>query len=147
MIIRADHVAGTGLIAAGLAVFALSGDLSFGSLEFPGSAFLPEVLASIIIAMGALIVFGGAQSQPFRELGWSDLRHAGPVLAVSAAATVLYDRAGFVVTLVLMMSALLVVCERKRIVPAVVYSGTVVGLAYLLFTSLRAPIPIGPLGF
>jgi hypothetical protein len=147
MTVRADHVAGAFLVAAGLLVFALSGDLPFGSLAFPGAGFLPKLIATLIIVMGALLFFGAARSAPFQSLGWSDLRHAGPVLAVAAAATVLYDRLGFVITLALMMLALLVLIERKSIIRASIYSFTVVVLAYFLFTVLRAPIPIGPFGF
>lgn len=147
MIIRADHVAGFVLIAAGLLVFALSGDLPFGTLAFPGAGFLPKLLAAVIIVMGALLMLGASSSAPFRSLGWEDLRHAGPVFVVTAAATAAYTRLGFVITLALMMLALLVFIERKKIIPATLYSLTIVVLGYFLFIELRAPIPDGPFGF
>jgi hypothetical protein len=37
VIVRTDHVAGAAAIILGLLVFALSGDLPFGSLSFPGA--------------------------------------------------------------------------------------------------------------
>ena len=145
--IRADHVSGVILIAAALFVFALSGDLPFGSLSFPGAGFLPKIIATLIVVMGVLLVLGAAQSAPFRALGWDDLRHAATVVVIAAVAIALYTRLGFVVTLTLMMFALLYGAERKPLVPAALYSLTVVGLGYFLFTSLRAPIPDGPWGF
>ncbi len=145
--IRSDHVAGAFLVAAGLLVFALSGDLPFGDLAFPGAGFLPKVIASFVIAMGVLLALGAAQSTPFRALGWDDLKHAAAVLTIAVAGTFLYTRLGFVVTLAAMMFVLLAGVEGKKIIPAALYSATVVTLGYFLFTALRAPIPKGPLGF
>lgn len=147
MILRADHVAGAVMVVAGAAVLALSGDLPFGSLSFPGAGFMPKVIATLIVGMGVLLVLGAGQSEPFSALGWDDLRHAAPVLAIAAVATFFYTRLGFAITLAIMMFALLVLIERKRPVPALLYSLAVVALAYVLFTELRAPIPDGPLGF
>jgi hypothetical protein len=147
MMLRADHVAGVALVLAGFLVFALSGDLPFGSLAFPGAGFLPKLIATAIIAMGALLALGAAQSPAFRELGWGDLKHGGRVVAITAVAALLYERLGFGITLAAMMFALLVLVERKRVVPAALYSLGVVAFAYVLFTELRAPIPLGPFGF
>jgi hypothetical protein len=145
--LRADHVAGLILVSAGFLVFALSGDLPFGSLAFPGAGFLPKVLATSVIGLGVLLALGAAQSALFRTLPWGDLKHAGAVFGIAAAATALYSRLGFVLTLTLMMFVLLVVVERKGVAPAAAYSLTIVVLSYFLFTALRAPIPIGPFGF
>ena len=147
MIVRGDHVAGALLIGAGLLVFALSGDLPFGDLAFPGAGFLPKVIASLIIAMGALLALGAAQSEPFRSLGWDDLKHAAAVAAIAAVAIFLYARVGFVVALAAMLLALLVGVERKRFVPATIFTAVAVASGYFLFTFLRAPIPDGPWGF
>jgi hypothetical protein len=147
MTVRADHVAGAFLVAAGLLVFALSGDLPFGDLAFPGAGFLPKVVATLIVGMGALLALGAAQSESFRALNWDDLKHAAAVLALAAAATALYTYLGFVITLAAMMFALLAGVERKRLIPAALYSVSVVVLGYFLFTALRAPIPAGPFGF
>lgn len=147
MTLRADHVAGIGLVLAGLLVFALSGQLPFGSLAFPGAGFLPKLIAVAIIAMGVLLALGGAQSAPFRELGWSDLKHGVSVVAITAAATLLYERLGFGIALAAMMFAVLILVERKKLLPAALYSLGVVAFAYVLFMELRAPMPHGPFGF
>lgn len=145
--IRSDHVAGGVLIAAALLVFALSGDLPFGSLAFPGAGFMPKVLAATMAAMGALLALGGARSPSFRELGWDDLKHAILVLVITSAAIAGYDRLGFIVALPLMIFALLVIIERKKILPAALYSATVTLLAYTVFVVLRAPVPVSPFGY
>lgn len=147
MVIRADHAAGLILVALGVAVFALSGDLPFGTLSFPGAGFLPKLVAALIIIIGAILVLGGWKSAPLASLPWRDLKHAALVLAIAIAATLLYERLGFTITLALMILALLVLVERKRLLPAVLYSAGVVAVGYFLFTALRAPIPLGPFGF
>ena len=147
MTIRVDYIAGALFVFAGLAVFALSADLPFGSLSFPGAGFLPKVIATVMIAMGLALALAGVRSPAVRELGWGDLKHAGLVLAIATAAIALYTRLGFIIVLPLMLFALLVLVERKRILPAAIYSVAVTLLAYTVFVSLRAPIPISPFGY
>jgi putative tricarboxylic transport membrane protein len=148
MIIRSDHVAGFAFAALGLAVIALSGDLPFGSLSFPGSGFLPRILAVLLVVFGVVLATRGRESEPLASIAWDDLGHAGPVVAVTAAATALYAVLGFVITIGAMLFALLVLVERKRVVPALVYSVLVTGVSFVLFERLlKAPLPHGPLGF
>jgi hypothetical protein len=147
MTLRADHIAGALFVLAGLLVFALSGDLPFGSLAFPGAGFLPKLVASVLIGLGLLLALAGAQSERLGNLGWDDLRHALPVLAIAAAAVALYARLGFIITLPVMIFALLTLVERKRPLPAALFSLTVTLLAYVMFVSLRAPIPLSPFGY
>ena len=146
MTIRVDYLAGALFVLAGLAVFALSGDLPFGSLSFPGAGFLPKIIASVMIAMGLALALSG-HSPAIRDLGWGDLRHAGLVLVIATAAIALYTRLGFIIVLPLMLFALLVVVERKPILPAATYSLVVSLLAYAVFVSLRAPVPLSPFGY
>jgi hypothetical protein len=147
MILRADHIAGALFVAAGLLVFALSGDLPFGSLAFPGAGFLPKLLAAMLIVLGALLALAGAQSKRWQDLDWDDLKHALPVLVITAAAVALYTWLGFIITLPLMIFVLLTAVERKRLLPAALYSLTVTLLAYAMFVSLRAPVPLSPFGY
>ena len=148
MIIRADHVAGAIFVLSGILVFALSGDLPFGTLSFPDAGFLPKIIATLLIGMGVLLAFGARDTAPFRALGWGDLGHAAAVLVITGVAIYLYTWLGFVFTLPLLLFALLVLVERKGVLPSAVYSLTVTLLAYSLFRYvLNAPIPLGPFYF
>ena len=148
MIVRADHVAGGVFIAAGIVVLAASGDLPFGSLSFPGSGFMPKIIACLLVLMGALLALGARETPPILEVGWADLRHAVAVLALTAAAVALYTRIGFVLTLPLLLFALLVVVERKRVAPAAIFSVSVTAITYTVFHYiLHTPVPVGPLGY
>jgi hypothetical protein len=148
MTLRTDHIAGTFFIAAGLLVIALSGDLPIGSLASPGAGFLPYILASLTILFGIVLVMRARESMVFATVAWDDAKHAAMVVAFTAAAAAVYDWLGFLTTDVLLIFALLVVIERKRVLPAAAYSLGLVVFTYVLFVyALKSPLEPGPLGF
>ena len=145
--IRADHVAGGAAIAAALAVWAVSGDLPFGTLAFPGAGMMPKLVCALMILLGAILLVRGRVSAPFSDIGWSDLPHAVRVLAITAAAVALYTTLGFVVTMSLLLFAL-IAFEGRNLLAAAAYSVGVSLLTYGLFTLvLKSPLEQGILGF
>jgi hypothetical protein len=147
MTLRADHVAGGVAVAAALGVLAVSGDLPFGTLAFPGAGMLPKLVCALMILFGAILVARGGASAPFAEIGWSDLPHAVRVLAITAAAVALYTTLGFIVTMSLMLFALIAL-EGRNLVAAAVYSLGISLATYALFTVvLKSPLEQGILGF
>jgi hypothetical protein len=148
MTIRADHVAGAAFVVFGLAVFALSGDLPMGGLSMPGAGFMPTLVAGLLVVFGLALFLRANESEPFATIDWSDLKHAGLVILITAAAIELYTWLGFIITITLLLFGLLVVIERRNIVRAALYSIVTTLLAYGLFDkALKAPLPIGPFGF
>jgi hypothetical protein len=148
MTLRADHVAGAFFVGFGLLVLALSGDLPTGGLSLPGSGFMPKIVAVLTIFFGAVLALRAGESRPFATVSWDDVKHATTVVAITAAAVALFERLGFLTTNVLLIFALLVVIERRPLLPAAVYSIGVVGITYVLFTyALKTPLQTGPLGF
>jgi hypothetical protein len=60
----------------------------------------------------------------------------------------LFETLGFLTTNVLLIFALLVFIERRRLLPAAAYSIGVVAVTYVLFVYvLKTPLQTGPLGF
>lgn len=148
MTLRADHVAGAFFVAFGVLVIALSGDLPFGTLSFPGAGFLPDIVAVLTIVFGLVLVLRAAESKPFATLSWGDAKHAGLVVLLTAAAIAVFDWLGFLTTDVLLIFGLLVIIERRRLLPATVFSVGVVGFTYVLFVyALKTPLETGPFGF
>jgi hypothetical protein len=148
MTLRADHIAGAFFIAFGLLVIALSGDLPFGNLAFPGAGFLPKTLAVLTIVFGLVLVARASESKPLAELSWSDAKHAVLVVLLTAVGIAVFDWLGFLTTDVLLIFALLVVIERRGVLPAAAYSLGLVGFTYVLFVYvLKTPLEAGPLGF
>jgi len=148
MTLRADHISGGFFIAFGVLVLALSGDLPFGTLSFPGAGFLPDILAVLTILFGLILVGRASESKPFASVPWSDAKHAGLVILLTAAAIAVFDWLGFLTTDVLLIFGLLVVIERIKLIPATIYSVGVVVFTYVLFVyALKTPMEPGPFGF
>ncbi|MEA2905252.1 MAG: putative tricarboxylic transport rane protein [Alphaproteobacteria bacterium] len=148
MILRRDHVAGGIFVVGGALVFAVSGDLPWGSMAMPGAGMLPKLLIGFMILFGLILVARAGDNPPLATIAWSDLPHALCVVGIAAAAIALYTMLGFVVTMALMLFVLLVGVERRNVVPAAAFSIGVTVFAYLLFgTLLKSPLPPSPFGF
>ena len=148
MILRADHIAGGAFIVLGIAVFALSGELPFGTLSFPGAGFVPKLIATLMIVLGVALALRARASVLITQVDWSDLWHAGLIVLMTAGAAMLYTRAGFLLTIFSLLLGVLLVIERKAWLPAVIFSACVTGLAYSLFVFvLKSQLPRGPWGF
>ena len=147
MILRADHVAGGVAIAAALAVLAVSGDLPFGTIAFPGAGMLPKLVCGLMILFGVLLIARAGQSPPFAEISWSDLPHAVRVLGVTAAAVALYTTLGFIITMSLLLFVLIAL-EGRNLVAAAAFSLGISLSTYVLFTvALKTPLEQGLFGF
>jgi hypothetical protein len=146
MILRRDHVAGGVFVAAAAIVFAVSGDLPFGTLASPGAGMMPKLVLGLLMTLGAFLLLRAGDSPPLASIGWSDLRHAVTVVATTAIAIALYTTAGFVISMALLMIVLLVVIERRPLWPSLAVSiGVTVGCYFLFGTLLKSPLP--PLPF
>ena len=148
MTLRSDHIAGAAFVLFGLVVFALSGDLPFGSLSSPGAGMMPKLLLILMVVFGVALIFGAAASQPFAAIEWSDGTHALLVVAISAVAISLYTTLGFIITMTLLVFTLLMVVERKNVFRAAAYSIGLTMIAWWVFgTALKSPLETGILGF
>jgi len=148
MTLHTDHVAGAFFIAFGFCIFALSGDLPFGTLSSPGAGMLPKLTAGLMIIFAAAILIGGKASQPLAAVDWNDRWHAIQVILITAAATFVYLDLGFLLTMSLLVFTLLVVVERRNVLIAAAYSIGLTVFAYWLFgKALKAPLERGLLWF
>jgi hypothetical protein len=148
MTLRTDHVAGVFFILFGIGIFALSGDLPFGTLSSPGAGMLPKLTAGLMMAFAIAILAGGKASQPLAAVDWSDRWHAILVVLITAAGIFAYQRLGFLMTMSLLVLTLLIVVERRNVLIAAAYSIGLALFAYWLFgKALRAPLERGLLWF
>src|SRR5439155_4391104 len=120
--LRSDHIAGGVFVAFGLLVFALSGDLPFGTLSFPGAGMMPKLLAGFLISFALLLILRANESAPLATIPWGDLPHAARVVAVIAAAIALYQTLGFVLTMAFLLLARTFVIERRNLFVAAGFS-------------------------
>jgi hypothetical protein len=148
VILRSDHVAGAAFVIFGIIVFALSGDLPFGTFSSPGAGMMPKFLIVLMIAFGIALIFGAATSQPMAKIDWSDGKHALMVVVIAGAAVAAYQTLGFLLTMSLLVFILLVAIERKPLHHAAAYAISLTVIAWWLFgTALKSPLETGILGF
>ena len=141
---KTDHVAGAAFLALGVVVFAISGDLPFGTLSAPSAGMMPKVVTALMMLFAALILFTARASAPLAAVDWSDRGHAAAVLLITAIAVAFYQTLGFVITMAALVFALLVIVERRNALIAAAYSIGLTVLAYWLFgTALKSPLERG----
>ena len=146
--LRSDHIAGATFVVFAVVVFALSGDLPFGTLSSPGAGMMPKLLLVLMIVFGVALVIGGAASQPFADIEWSDGAHALMVVAIAGIAITFYQTLGFILTMTLLVFTLLIVVERKPVLNAAAYSIGLTMIAWWVFgKALKSPLETGILGF
>jgi hypothetical protein len=142
--LRSDHVAGGAFVAFGILVFAISGDLPFGTISSPGAGMMPKLMASLLIVFAILTMAGAGASEPFSTIDWSDRWHAALLVGITAVAVASYQTAGFLITMSLLVFALLVIVERRNVIRAAAYSLALTLFAYWLFgKALKAPLERG----
>jgi Tripartite tricarboxylate transporter TctB family len=146
--LKADQVAGGAFIALGIFVFAIGTDLPFGTVSAPGAGMMPKLTAALMMLFAAVIMLPAGESQPFAEIDWSDRSHAVLLVLITAVAVAVYRPLGFLITMAVLVFALLVVVERRGVVPAAVYSVSLTLFAYWLFgKALKSPLERGLLWF
>jgi hypothetical protein len=146
--LKADHVAGGAFIVLGIVVFALSGDLPFGTLSQPGAGMMPKLMAGLMMVFSVAMMATARDGQPFVAVDWSDIAHAALVIVITALAVAAYTWLGFILTMSLLVFALLVVVERQNPVYAALYGVGLTLFAWWLFgKALKAPLERGILGF
>jgi hypothetical protein len=144
-----DRVGGVAL--AVLALFTLEEcfrlRLPLGTLQNPGPAYLPVLLALLMLGFGLLVVAFGARSARLADVGWSEWRHAVAILVVCAFMALALERIGYRLTIFVSLVFFLAVIERQRWLTTVLFAaGFAIGSFYLFATLLRVPLPLGPRG-
>ncbi|HEY7519544.1 MAG TPA: tripartite tricarboxylate transporter TctB family protein [Methylomirabilota bacterium] len=142
-----DRVAGAGLAVFALFVLWQSRALPLGSVANPGPAYMPMVLAALLLLGGIAVAVLGGNTPRLGTLDFGEWRHAVAIFAACAFAALGLERLGYRLTILVVLLFLLGVVERKRVSVTVVFAVAFAVGTFLLFdTLLRVPLPRGPLG-
>lgn len=142
-----DRVAGAALVLFGLIALWESRQFPFGSLRHPGAAYMPVLLALLLIVFGVAVAVTGGRSGRFADVVWSEWRHALAIFGVSAFAAWGLDRVGYRLTMAVVLVLLIGVLERRGVVVTALLTVAIAGGSFFLFdTLLRVPLPRGPFG-
>jgi hypothetical protein len=146
-LVTTDRVVGAALVLLALVVIWESRRLPLGSLRNPGPAYMPVVLALVLLGFGALLLVLAGNARAMASVGWHEWRHAAAIIAVCVFAALALERLGFRMTIAAALAFLLGVVERKGAIFSAALSIALAVGAFLLFdTLLRVPLPRGPLG-
>ena len=142
-----DRVAGLALVLIGLVAIEESRVFPFGTLHRPGPAFMPMLLAALLIVFGAVVFAMGARARRLVEVGWPEWRHAVAIFAACAFAAGGLERLGYRLTIAAVVAFLLLVVERKGVALSLALTFAMAWGSFFVFdTLLRVPLPRGPFG-
>ena len=142
-----DRLAGAALVLIGIVAIWESRAFPLGSLHRPGPAFMPVLLAALLVLFGVAVAAMGAGAGRLFDVGWSEWRHAAAIFGCCAFAAWGLDRLGYRVTMAVVLAVLFLVLERLRVVTGLVLTvGMAWGSFYLFDTLLKVPLPRGPFG-
>ena len=142
-----DRVAGAALVLIGLIAVWESRRFTLGSLHRPGPAYMPTLLALLLIVFGLGVALLGSRSQRLSEVGWHEWRHAVGIFAACAFSAWGLDHLGYRLTMAAVLVFLLLVLERKGVILTAIFTAAIAWGSFLLFdTLLRVPLPRGPFG-
>jgi putative tricarboxylic transport membrane protein len=142
-----DRVAGAVLAVFALFVLWQSRVLPLGSLGNPGPAYMPVMLATLLLLGGLALAALGGGAPPLGALDFREWRHAVAIFATCAFAALALERLGYRLTILLALLFLLGVVERKRPLAALVFAAVLAAGTFFLFDRLlRVPLPRGPFG-
>jgi putative tricarboxylic transport membrane protein len=145
--VTVDRVAGVALMLIGLATIWESRVFPLGSLHRPGPAYMPVVLAALLILFGAAVFAMDARTRRLAEVGWREWRHALAIFGACAFAAWGLERLGYRLTMAVVVAFLLMVVERKGWALGLALTVAMAWGSFFVFdTLLRVPLPRGPFG-
>jgi tripartite tricarboxylate transporter TctB family protein len=143
-----DRISGATLIVLSLWVIWQTSALPLGTFRHPGPAYIPILLALLLLVFGAFLAATGGGAEKLTSVQWTESRHAVAILAACVAAVFGIERLGYRVTLVLVLSFLFKIVERRGwLLTASLAFVLSFGSFFLFYTLLRVPLPEGPFGF
>ena len=139
--------------AIALIIFALlviweSRQLPLGTFRQPGPAFIPILLALLLLMFAVLLVLTSSRAPSLSSISWTEWRHALAILAASLFSVFAIERLGYRLTVLLVLGFLVKLLEQRSWIVSLSFAFTLsFGSFFLFYTVLRVPLPQGPFGF
>ena len=143
-----DRISASVLALFALLVILESRHLPLGTFRQPGPAYVPVLLASLLLLFGILIIASAGCAPSLSSVRWTEWRHALAILAACVFAVFAVERLGYRLTVLLMLAFLVKVVEKRGWALSLVFASSLAfGSYFLFYTLLRVPLPQGQLGF
>ena len=143
-----DRISGTTLVCFSLLVIWESRHLPFGTFRQPGPAYIPVILAALLLLLGLSLFFISRRAPLLSSLRWAKWRHVLAILAASTFSVFAIERLGYRLTVLIVLGFLVKVVEKQGWMLSLVFAFSLAfGSFFLFYTVLRVPLPEGGLGF
>ena len=143
-----DRVSASVLVLFALLVIWESRVLPLGTFHRPGPAYVPVLLAALLLILGIFLLLTAGRAPSLSSLHWSEWRHALAILLTCAFTVFAIERLGYRLTVLLALIFLVKGVEKRGWISSLTFALCMAfGSYYLFYTLLRVPLPRGPLGF
>lgn len=143
-----DRASAIALIIFALLVIWESRQLPLGTFRQPGPAFIPILLALLLLMFAVFLVLTSSRAPSLSSITWSEWRHALAILAASLFSVFAIERLGYRLTVLLVLGFLVKLLEQRSWIVSLSFAFTLsFGSFFLFYTILRVPLPQGPFGF
>ncbi len=143
-----DRASAIALIIFALLVIWESRQLPLGTLRQPGPAFIPILLALLLLMFAVFLVLTSSRAPSLSSIIWTEWRHALAILAASLFSVFAIERLGYRLTVLLVLGFLVKLLEQRSWIVSLSFAFTLsFGSFFLFYTILRVPLPQGPFGF
>ena len=143
-----DRLSGSALVIFSFLVIWESRALPLGTYRQPGPAYLPILLASLLLIFGIFLIAKAGRAPALSTIQWTEWRHAVAIFGASIFAVFGIERLGYRFTVLLTLVFLVKGVERRGWLETAVFALTFAFGSFFLFdTLLRVPLPRGPFGF
>ena len=142
-----DRIAGGALVVLSLLVIWQSSALPLGSFRHPGPAYIPILLALLLLFFGFLLAAISRHAPQISSIQWTEWRHAVAILAACIFAGFALERLGYRCTVLLIIFFLLKSVEKRGwFLSASLALAMAFCTFYVFYTHLGEPVPQGQLG-
>ena len=146
--LRNDQLSGLLLVAVALFVMWENRAYPLGSVQEPGPAYTPLLIAIFLALVGITIVLRGRVSARVADTPWREAPRAIVVLVACGVATFFLEWLGYRLTIAALLVFFLGVVEhRKPLQVTVVSLGFAFLSFYLIGDLLKVPLPVAPWGW
>jgi putative tricarboxylic transport membrane protein len=137
-----DRVSGSVLVLFALLVIWESRHLPLGTFRQPGPAFVPILLALLLLIFGVFVALTGGRAPLLSSIRWSEWRHALAILGASIFSVFAIERLGYRVTVLLVLIFLVRIMEKRGWIVSLGFAFALsFGSFFLFYTVLRVPLP------
>src|SRR5262245_21716725 len=107
-----DRVSASVLALLALFVIWERGPLPLGTLRQPGPAFVPVLLASLLLIFSICLIGSAASAPSLSSLQWTEGRHALAILIACVFSVLAIERLGYRLTMLLLLGVLVKFVEK-----------------------------------